>query len=79
MPFGVTNAPLQFMHLVQDVLDGYFDVFVVVFINDTLLYCKNLVKYAKHLWFIFERLRKHQLFPKASKCMLYINEVEFLG
>ena len=79
MPFGVTNAPSQFMHLVQDVLHGYLDVFVVVFIDDILVYSRNTEEHAEHLRLIFERLRKHQLFAKASKCTLHVHEVEFLG
>ena len=57
MPFGVTNAPSQFMHLVQDVLYKYLDVFVVAFIDDTLVYSRNTEEHAKHLRLIFERLR----------------------
>ena len=79
MPFGVTNAPSQFMHLVQDVLHGYLDVFVVVFIDDILVYSKNTEVHAEHLRLIFERLREHQLFAKASKCTLHVNEVQSLG
>ena len=79
MPFGVINAPSQFMHLVQDVLHWYLDVFVVVFIDDILVYSRNIEEHAEHLRLIFERLRKHQLFSKASKCTLHVNEVEFLG
>ena len=78
MPFSVTNAPSQFMHLVQDILHGYLDVFVVVFIDDILVYSRNTEEHAKHLRLIFKRLRKHQLFAKAPKCTLYINEVESL-
>ena len=66
------------MHLVQDVLHGYLDVFMVVFIDDILVYSKNTEEHAEHLRLIFERLRKHQLFAKASKCTLHMNEVEFL-
>ena len=67
------------MHLVQDVLHGYLDVFVVVFIDDVLVYSRNTEEHAEHLRLIFERLRKHQLFAKASKCTLHINEVQFIG
>ena len=49
------------MHLVQDVLHGYLDVFVVVFIDDILVYSRNTEEHAEHLRLIFERLRKHQL------------------
>ena len=79
MPFGVTNAPFQFMHFIQDVLHNYLDIFMVIFIDDILIYSKNMEEQAKHLRLVFERLRKHQLFAKASKCTLHINEVEFLG
>ena len=67
------------MHLVQDVLHGYLDIFVVVFIDDILVYSKNTEEHAKHLRLILKRLRKHRLFAKASKCTLHVNEVEFLG
>ena len=79
MPFGVTNAPSQFMHLVQDVLHGYLDVFVIVFIDDILAYSKNTKEHVEHLRLIFERLRTHRLFAKASKCALHVREVVFLG
>ena len=59
--------------------NGYLDVFVVVFIDNLLVYSKNTEEHAKHLRLIFETLRKHQLFAKASKCTLHVNEVEFLG
>ena len=51
----------------------------MVFIDDILVYSKNTEEHAEHLRLIFERLRKHQLFAKASKCTLHVNEVEFLG
>ena len=79
MPYGVTNAPSQFMYLVQDILHRYLNVFVVVFIDDILVYSRNTEEHVEHLRLIFERLRKHQLFAKASKWTLYINKVEFLG
>ena len=79
MPFGITNAPSQFMLLVQDVFHGYLDVFVVVLIDDILVYSRNTEEHAEHLRLIFERLRKHELFAKASKCTLHSKEVEFLG
>ena len=67
------------MHLFQDVLHGYLDVFVVVFIDDILVYSRNSEEHAEQLRLIFERLRKYQLFANASKCTLHINEVEFVG
>ena len=52
---------------------------MVVFIDHILVYCKKTENHAEHPRLIFERLRKHQLFTKASKCTLHVNEVEFLG
>ena len=52
---------------------------MVVFIDDILVYSRNTEENAGHLRLIFKRLRKHQLFAKASKCTLHVNEVEFLG
>ena len=52
---------------------------MVVFIDDILVYSRNTKEHAEHLRLIFERLREHQLFPKASKCTLHVNKVEFLG
>ena len=59
MPFGVTNSPSQFVHLGQDVLHGYLDVFMVVFIDDILVYSRNTEEHAEHLRFLFKRLSKH--------------------
>ena len=79
MPFGVTNAPSQFMHMMNDVLSGYLDVFVLVFLDDILVYSKTVEEHAEHLRKVFDALRKHRLFAKASKCTFLVREVEFLG
>ena len=78
MRFGVTSAPLQFMHMINDVLAGYLDVFILVFLDDTLVYSRTVEEHAKHLWKVFAALRKHQLFAKASKCSIMVKEVDFL-
>ena len=49
MPFGVTNAPTQFMNMMNDVLDDYLDKFVLIFLDDVLVYCANLEERAEHL------------------------------
>ena len=72
MHFVVTNAPLHFMLLVQDILHGSLDVFVVVFIDDILIYSRNIEEHPEHVRLIFKRLRKHQLFYKASKSTLHV-------
>ena len=67
------------MHLVEDVLHGYLGVFVVVFIDDILVYFRNTIQNAEHPMLSFKRLKKHQIIYKASKCTLHVNEIEFLG
>ena len=79
MPFGVTNAPSQFMHMINDVLARYLDVFVLVFLDDILVYSCTVEEHAEHLRKVFIALRKHRLFAKASKCNIMVKEVEFLG
>ena len=79
MPFGVTNAPWQFMHMINDVLAGYLDVFVLVFLDNSLVYSRMVEEHAKHLQKVFVALRKHCFFAKASKCSVMVKEVEFLG
>ena len=79
MPFGVTNAPSQFMHMIKDVLSEYLDVFVLVFLDDILVYSRTVEEHAEHLRQVFSVLRKHRLFAKASKCVIQVREVEFLG
>ena len=79
MPFGVTNAPSQFMHMINNVLVGYLDIFILVFLDDILVYSHTVEQHAEHLWKVFAALRKHCLFAKASKCSIMVKEVEFLG
>ena len=79
MPFGVTHAPSQFMHMINNVLDGYLDVFDLVFLNGILAYCHTVEEHTEHLWKVFAALRKHRLLAKASKCSILVSEVEFLG
>ena len=58
MPFGVTNAPAQFMNMMNDVLDDYLDKFVLIFLDDVLVYSANLEEHAKYLRKLLERLRE---------------------
>ena len=75
MPFGVTNAPSHFIHMINDVLAGYLDVFIIVFLDDVLVYSHIVEEHAKHFWKVFVALRKHRLFAKASKCSIMVKEV----
>jgi hypothetical protein len=79
MSFGLTNAPAYFMHLMNKVFMEYLDKFVVVFINDILVFTKIEEEHVVHLRLVLEKLRAHQLYAKFNKCEFWINEVAFLG
>ena len=79
MPFGITNAPSQFMHMINDVLARYLDVFVLVFLDDILVYSRTVEEHANHLRKVFAALREHRLFAKALKCSIMVKEVESLS
>jgi hypothetical protein len=79
MSFGLTNAPPHFMYLMNSVFMSELDKFVVVFIDDVLVYSKNEEKHEQHLRVILQRLRDHQLYVIFSKCAFWLNEVPFLG
>ncbi|GJR24947.1 putative reverse transcriptase domain-containing protein [Tanacetum coccineum] len=79
MPFGLTNAPAVFMDLMNRVCKPYLDKFVIVFIDDILIYSRNEEEHANHLRIILELLRKEKLYAKFSKCEFWIRIVQFLG
>jgi hypothetical protein len=79
MSFGLTNAPAYFMYLMNSVFLPELDKFVVVFIDDILIYSKNLEDHARYLHIILQRLRKHHLYAKFSKCEFWLDTVKFLG
>jgi hypothetical protein len=79
MSFGLTNAPAYFMYLMNSVSMDYLDKFVVVFIDDILIYSQNEQKHEEHLGKVLQRLRDCQLYAKLSKCEFWISEVLFLG
>ena len=79
MPFGLTNAPTAFKDLMNRVLRLYVDQFVVVFIDDILVYSKDRENHDTHLRVVLETLRKERLYAKLSKCEFWLREVSFLG
>ena len=79
MSFGLTNAPAYFMYLMNSVFMPELDKFVVVFIDDILIYSKTEEEHAQHLHIVLQHLREHQLYAKFSKCDFWLKEVPFLG
>ena len=79
MAFGLTNAPTSFMDLMNRVFQPYVDQFVVVFIDDILVYSKDEREHEQHLRIVIETLREKKLYAKLSKCDFWLKEVSFLG
>ena len=79
MPLGLTNAPAAFMDLMHRVFQPYLDQFVVVFIDDILVYSMSEEENEDHLRVILQVLRDHQLYAKFSKCEFWLTEVKFMG
>ena len=79
MPFGVTNAPAVFMDLMNRVYSSYLDKFVVVFIDDILIYSKSDREHAEHLRIVLQMLQQEQLHAKQSKCEFLLESIAFLG
>ena len=79
MLFGLTNAPIMFMDLMNQVFQPYLDKFVVVFIDDFLVYSSSYLEHEQHLRQVLVTLREHRLYAKLSKCEFWLKEVIFLG
>ncbi|KAK9045728.1 hypothetical protein V6N11_051636 [Hibiscus sabdariffa] len=79
MPSGLTNAPATFMDLMNMIFKPYLDKFIVVFIDDILIYSRNKDEHVEHLWIVLQTLRDRQLFAKFAKCDFWLSEVAFLG
>ncbi|GKC46700.1 putative reverse transcriptase domain-containing protein, partial [Tanacetum coccineum] len=79
MPFGLTNAPAVFIDLMNRVCKPYLDKFVIVFIDDILIYSKTKEEHEVHLKLVLELLRKEKLYANFSKCEFWLQEVHFLG
>jgi len=79
MLFGLTNAPAAFMRLMNSVFQEFLDEFVIIFIDDILVYSKSLEEHEVHLRRVMEKLRELKLFAKLSKCSFWQREMGFLG
>jgi hypothetical protein len=78
MSFGFTNAPDHFMYLMNSMFMPELGKFIMIFIDDILIYYKNEEKHVKHLRIIIQWLHEHQLYAKFSKCAFWLKEVLFL-
>ena len=79
MPFGLTNAPAVFMDMKSGVFRPYLNKFVVVFVDDILIYSASRDEHAEHLKIALQLLRDNRLYAKLSKCEFWLPEVKFLG
>ena len=79
MPCGLTNALAAFMDLMHRIFQPYLDQFVVVFMDDILIYSQSEWEHEYHLKIVLQLLRDHQLYAKFSKCEFWLTEVRFLG
>jgi hypothetical protein len=78
VPFGLMNAPSRFMFLMNSVISKYFDKFVLVFMDESLVYSKNREEHEEHLRIFLQVLREHQLYVKLNKCDFYKKEIQYL-
>ena len=79
MPFGLTNAPAVFMCLMNNVMHKYLDKFVVVFIDNILIYWNSKEEHKEHLKIVLQEFREHQIFAKFSKCDFFKDKIQYLG
>jgi hypothetical protein len=79
MSFGLTNASTYFMYLMNKVFMEYLDKFVIVFIDDILVYSRSEEEHEEHLHLALQRLQEHRLYAKLSKCKFWMKQVNFLG
>jgi hypothetical protein len=79
MSFGLTNAPAYFMYLMNSIFMLELDKFMVVFIDDILVYLRNEDEHVSHLHIVLQWLRDHRLYAKFSKCDFWLKEIKFVG
>jgi len=79
MPFGLTNAPATFQCIMNEILAPFLRQFVMVFLDDILIYSPDFATHIHHLTLVLDKLREHQLYMKASKCSFAQTKLEYLG
>jgi hypothetical protein len=79
MSFGLTNAPAYLMYMMNMVFMEYLDIFVMVFIDDILVYSRSEEEHEGHIRLVLQKLRDHKLYAKLSKCEFWLKQVAFLG
>jgi hypothetical protein len=79
MPLGLTNAPIIFQHLKNDVFCEYLDNFVVCYIDEILIFSKNMADHEHHVHLVLEKLQEVELYAKLEKCVFYQSKVQFVG
>lgn len=79
MPFGLCNAPATFQHLINDIFRDLLDQFVVIYLDDILIFSNSMEEHQRHVILILERLRKNRLYIKIEKCEFHQIEIQFLG
>ena len=79
LPFGLTNAPATFMHLMHSIFREHVDAFVIIFLDDILVYSRTLEEHKTHVRKTLEILKKHKLYAKMTKCSFFQQEVDYLG
>ena len=79
MPFGLTNAPAIFQHMMNDIFREHLDDFVVIDLDDILIFSKTKEEHEKHVRLVLENLRKRGVYSKLEKCLFHQTEMEFLG
>ncbi|MBW0511630.1 hypothetical protein O181_051345 [Austropuccinia psidii MF-1] len=79
MPFGLTNAPASFQNLVNHILYHLLDIYVVVYLNDIMVFSKSAEEHVTHVSTVISRFKANGLFAKASKFLFHVSSVEYLG
>ena len=79
MTFGLQNAPATFQHFVNDIFRDFLDIFVIVYLDDILIFSTSVVDHINHVRSVLARLREHRLYAKLEKCSFHVSSVEFVG